>query len=188
MDRSTRAPNTKGTNFQSLRAFVVDKAGSEGWQRVLDSMSPEDREIVASVLAMSWTPTELYLRAADAAAAEFASTIPNFRYAMGRAAAEHDLTLIHRAFLRLANPAFVLEKSTEYWSRFHDQGRWVITRLPNGAIATLEDWVADEGFCTTLGAYITRMFELVGARDVHFEHTKCRVKGHSSCVFNGHWR
>ncbi len=183
-----RPPNSKGTNFLSLRAFVVEKGGDEAWQRVLARLSPNDRAAVSAVLSMSWTPTGLFLRTSDAAATELSPSIPNVRLAIGRSSAEHDLTLIHRAFLRLANPSFVLEKSTEYWSRFHDQGRWTIQRLPNGTIATLEDWVIDEGFCTTLIGYVTRMFELVGARDVHFEHTKCRVRGHASCEFVGRWR
>lgn len=91
-------------------------------------------------------------------------------------------------FLRMANPAFVLEKTGKYWSRFHDHGRWTTTRLPNGAMALLEDFEGSATYCAMLVPYTGRLFELVGAKGVRVAHPECRSKGARACRFEISWR
>jgi len=45
-----------------------------------------------------------------------------------RFAAGRHVGRVYRLLFRLANPALVLEKSGEYWSRFYDSGEWKVTR------------------------------------------------------------
>ena len=108
---------------------------------------------------------------------------------LGRYSAAEDLRTIHRLFLRLANPAVVLERLAEFWGRYQDSGVWSVVReAPNRVKATLADWGStDEVTCVRLGAYSKRLFELVGAKDVFVERTACRVRGDAACVFVGGW-
>lgn len=48
---------------------------------------------------------------------------------IGRYEAQHDLTYVHRIFLKLANPAYVIEQLGKLWTRFHDTGYWEVTRF-----------------------------------------------------------
>jgi hypothetical protein len=109
--------------------------------------------------------------------------------ALSRAIAEHDLTRVHRLFLRLRTPHVVLEKSGEYWSRFYDAGVWTVSRsAPNvaqGELGGIEE--NSPVFCRFLGHYIKRMFELAGAHGVSCVHTRCRCRGAASCRYEGTW-
>ena len=100
-----------------------------------------------------------------------------------------NLTVVHRLFLRMANPAYVLEKSTEFWSRFYDSGRWLITRRSDSQThAELIGFaLPNRDFCHFLNAYLVRLFALVGAKNVHWEHTRCACDGLDRCVFEGSW-
>src|SRR5262249_20178378 len=109
--------------------------------------------------------------------------------AVGRHAAEHDLKTIHRLFLRMANPAYVVERAADYWTRFQSSGTWAVDRLsPTKIRATLVGWGSeDELSCVRLAAYIERLFQLVGARNGSMERVACRARGDEACVFAGHW-
>src|SRR5262249_40950390 len=147
-----------GTNFLTMREFVRKRFGDGGWERVLAKLPAEDRQMMASLLAVGWYPTRSLLRLMQTVDETLSPDGGTLMGDFGRYAAEHDLTVIHRAFLRLASPVYVLEKSMEYWGRFHQRGHWVITRNAAGAIGTLEGFVPDERFCASLGPYIARMF------------------------------
>lgn len=177
----------KGTNLLLIEAFVRQRFGSNGWERVLAALSELDRATLGEVVAVGWYDFELQLRllrAADGVLGD-GSLATEF----GRFEAEEDLTKIHRLFLRLASPAFVLEKSGEYWNRFYSAGHWDVSRQgERAATAVLCDVdPADELFCRYLTAYVTRMFELIGARSPAVVHTECRGRGEPRCVFRGSW-
>lgn len=173
-----------------MATFVRAQGGEDAWHRVLARLSPEDRSVVEGMVAVGWYDLALQhrlLRAVDAALGHGdLALIP----AVARFEADQDLTRIHRMFLRLANPAFVLEKSGEYWHRFYDTGEWSVKReRSNHAVATLTGvGEVDVAFCMYLSRYIERMFELVGAKEVHVDHPRCRTRGEPACVFAGAWR
>jgi hypothetical protein len=181
-------PNSKGINFVSVRSYILERYGGDAWARILAALDANDRATMESVVAVGWYPTALLLHLIDVAESLLDESKRTFRKSMARRNAETQLRVIHRAFLRLASPAYVLEKAGDYWGRFHDQGTWRVERGDGWTRATLEGFVAQEGFCTQLTAYIERLFELVGARDVHFEHRHCRARGDTACVFLGRWR
>ena len=106
----------------------------------------------------------------------------------GRFAAEHDLTVFHRIFLRMANPTFVIEKSAEYWRRFHTRGVWKVQRVPQGGTASLSDFYIGTAYCAALHSYIGRLFELVGAKDVSVQHTDCVSRGAPACAYRIQYR
>ena len=182
----TVTANVKGTNFVALRAFAL---AHDATDRLRAGLEPEARVAFDEALAVGWYPASTFvatLHALGPALGE-APEVTARRY--GRFAAEHDLTTLHRVFFRFANPIYVLEKSTQYWSRFHDRGEWRIARPGSqSAVAELVGaGIVDAIFCETLLAYITRLFELVGARQPRWSHTKCRANGAESCVFVGEW-
>jgi predicted hydrocarbon binding protein len=43
-------------------------------------------------------------------------------------------------------------------------------------------------FCRNLCAYLQRLFELVGAKDVTVRHVACRTRGDAECEFVFRWR
>jgi hypothetical protein len=182
-------PKAKGTAIVDLRAFLERSGGSEAHARLRRALSPEDAALYDEAVAVGWYDLHAYLRMNHALGESLQRADGHGLRDYGRFAAEHDLSTIHRAFLRLANPAYVLEKAGEFWGRFFDVGTWKVTReSTTRAIGELTGFVVDARYCEFLTAYLPRLFELVGAKHVRVAHARCRSHGDPSCVWTLEWR
>ena len=181
--------NIKGRVMLNARDFVVSRDGTDAWRRVLQRLAEEDRDAVASMIPAGWYPMALNDHVNRAIVDALGGGRNEPMEALGRYAAETDLRTIHRLFLRMANPAFVLERLAEFWRRYQDSGTWTVTRQANNRVlARLEGWGSrDEATCVRLGAYSKHLFELVGARNVWLERRACEARGDAACVFAGGW-
>ena len=179
----------KGVVILNGRDYALASGGEQGWDRVLERLEPDDRQALAEVIPVGWYDMGLYDRTNRALADALGGGGSEVMTAAGRFAAEHDLKTIHRLFLRLANPAYVIERSASFWGRFQDSGTWTVVREPpNRVRATLEGWGSqDEMTCIRLAAYMFRLFQLVGARNGTLERVACRSSGDPACVFEGKW-
>jgi predicted hydrocarbon binding protein len=179
---------TKGTCFVALKSFITRRFGYDDWRRYLSLLEPKDRRLAEMPSAKEWYDLEAWFRALHVLADNFGDSPKEVVLEFGRHEAERDLSGIQRLFLRLANPAFVLEKAGEYWKNFCDFGEWKIERVENGARAELAGVpLLDELYCTELLGYLGRMMELVGAKNVKAEHSQCRARGDEKCIFVGSW-
>jgi hypothetical protein len=180
---------TIGSNLVNTRRFVIERFGLSGWAKMLAQVSPQDREALAHVTDDGWFDEGLFLRQLGGVARGLGGGELKLLDELGRHNAERDISGPQRLFFRLANPAWVLEKSAEYWRKFHDTGIWEIQRQSHGAIGTLSNFeVVDEAFCATVNAYIGRLFELVGAKGAVSEHPQCRARKGEHCVFVVRWQ
>ena len=185
-----REAMAKGVNFVNVRAFAEERfAPLGGWSALQDALEDEDRAAIGGTLAVGWYPLSLYARLLRKLDATFGVGDLSMAYDLGLFAAEHDLNTLHRAFMRLATPTFLLQKSADFWHRYYDSGRWVIERPGSKhAIGHLEGWgEADPVLCREVRGYLTRTFELTGARQVTMQHTACRARGDARCTFIGRW-
>ncbi len=180
---------TKGVAFLGVRSFVLARFGEPGWEQVLASLSAEDREDVQGVVAVGWYDLARYARLIRAIDATHGAGDLQLVAPMARFAAETDLKIYHRLFFRMLNPAAAVEKSGEYWRRYHDTGTWDMQRVSSTeATGTLTGWgIADDAMCLELCAYIGRVLELVGAKHVKLEHPRCRARGADACFFECRW-
>jgi hypothetical protein len=108
---------------------------------------------------------------------------------LGRFEAERDVTTIYRIMFRLVNPGTVVQKTTDYWRKFHDTGSWEMMRQGSQEIqGVLTGWgVVDHALCRELVGYFSRVLELVGAQGVIVEHPECRARGYTRCFFRARW-
>lgn len=179
----------KGVVVLNTREFALAGGGDAAWKNVLARLTPDDAQTMAAVIPVGWYDMGLYDRANRALAETLGGPPEAVMEACGHFAAERDLRTIHRLFLRLANPAYVIERAAGFWSRFQDSGTWSVVREPpNRVRATLHDWGSkDELTCIRLGAYMFRLFQLVGARNGALQRVACRARGDAACVFDSHW-
>lgn len=181
---------TKGVGFVNVKSFTRARYGDAGWDAALERMSPADREELMSIIPMGWYSLPLYARLIRVIDGLHGFGDLALVRDLGRFEAEKDLTTIHRVLLRLANPAFIVEKAGEMWRRYHDTGTWTIKReSPTRVSGTLDGWgCVDEALCKEAAAYMARSLELVGARGVVLEHPLCRATGAERCFFLARWR
>ena len=181
---------TKGVGFTNVKSFVGKRFGTQAWTDVLSHLSKQDRAELESAVPVGWYSLSLYARLINEIERVHGTGDLTLVEQLGAYEAEHDLTTIHRVFLRMANPAFILEQMGNYWKRFHDTGEWEISRLTDKrAVAYLRGWGhVDPALCRELAGYMRRSFELAGASSVTLEHPRCRARGHADCMFEGCWR
>lgn len=180
---------SRGTSLLNNRAYLEHRFGEEGWNRLLAALSPDDRLTLSTAVAVGWYDLGVEIRMLHAIDEVLANGDRSRLEEMGRFTAQRDFGGVQRLFFRFANPAFVMEKGMSYWNRYYDTGRWEIRRIPLGADGALVDFaMPDPLFCVVTSAYLARMFELVGAKDVRVEHVRCRGRGDATCLFQGRWR
>ena len=180
---------TKGVGFAHAKAFAQERWGEDGWKAILEKLRPTDREEIGAALPMGWYPLALYARLIQAIDEVQGAGDMALNVQLGRFEAERDLTTIYRIMFRLVNPATVVEKTTDYWRKFHDTGTWEMTRVGSHEIqGVLHGWgVIDHRLCRELVGYFSRLLELVGAEGVIVEHPECRARGFARCFFRARW-
>jgi len=183
-------PSSKGSFFVAMKQFVLERFGAEHWARVMETLPEEERAQIEAATSISWVDVEVRVHALHALQNVLNSRDPNLLTNMGRFEAEKDLSTTQRLFLRLANPGYAMQKAGQYWRRFHDWGGLEVERLSRqeARASVVDSVVADKLWCIQFQAYMGRVFELVGAREVRMEHVKCRARGDDRCVFEGSWK
>lgn len=179
----------KGQGIVSVRSFVEERFGVQGWEELLEHISPNDRDELASVLPIGWYPLALHTRLIHALDIVHGYDDLSLIVQLGRFKAERDLSTIHRLFMRFATPSLMFGKTADYWRRFHDTGEWQVVRPDaNSVQATLSNWACvDTAQCRELVGYLGRVLELARTKNPMMEHPKCRARGDAVCVFQARW-
>jgi len=181
---------TKGVGFLHIQAFVVEHYGSATWAEVLSRFPAVEQRMLESIVSVAWYDLGLYARLLRIVEEQLAKGDPKFLYGLGPYQAERDLRSITRWLLRLFKPSVAIQQIGRYWRRFHDTGRWTIMQRDSRMIiARLDGWgVIDGALCRELTGYLGRTIEIIGAREVSVEHTRCRCRNDTSCEFRAHYR
>src|SRR6266542_717428 len=119
---------TKGITLTHARSYAEKAFGPGAWERVLAKSSVEDRTNLGGIVAVGWYDLGLYartLRAMDAALGRADLALLDD---LNRYGAEKDFTTVYRLFFRMGSPIYAIEKTADYWRKFHDTGTWSIER------------------------------------------------------------
>ncbi len=180
-------PLTYVTSFLSTRQFVSERHGADGWQRVVDELRARHAiELPRELAPGGWLPTQWFVTALNVGRDLYGP--PDFHAQFGAAAAEYEMSWVHRIALRFTSPLWLLERGRDYWSRAHNTGRWVAEGRKGWIRGTLHDFgVIDAGYCDSLTAWLERSCRMTGASRVHVAERTCRARGGDVCVFEGTW-
>jgi hypothetical protein len=181
-------PLTASASFQSARQFLVEGHGEVGWERVLAALRERHAiELPAEPRTGAWLPTIWYTSTLNVARDELGP--PDFHERFGWAAAEYEMSWIHRVALRFSSPLWLLEQGAAYWHRAHTTGRWQTEGRKGWLRGTLRDFgVVDAGYCDSLRAWLQRACMMTGAGRMHIVERNCRARGGGdACVFEGTW-
>lgn len=169
-----------------MRGFVHKEFGKREWSTVLDAMGDADASELRGLLPVGWYPLALQHRLLRAIDETLGSGDAALVVRVGRYEAQQDLTVVHRLFLRMANPGFVLQQVGRYWGRFYKSGTWEIDRQSSkNAAARLRGLDPfDPLMADYLHSYIREMWTLMG---VTMEQMQCHARD-EVIYFEARWQ
>jgi hypothetical protein len=180
----------KGLTFADARAYLATRGGADAWERLRQLLTPADRSLLDEVIAVGWYDLDTHVRLLEALPQVLGKSTEEAMRDYARFSAERHVSRVYRLLFLVANPAIVLEKSGEYWSRFYDTGTWKVTRESDkkarGDLAGFARPTA--AHCEFLTTYVGCLFERVGCKDVRTAHPRCRVRGDTLCSYAVEWR
>lgn len=181
----------KGTALKASLAFLEAKLGREKARSVVRKLPDLDRQILESaILQSNWYEFSLLTKLMDAAAPEMILDTPrSLAWEMGRFSADQGLRGLYRIFLHVADPHFVIRKSSQLFATYYDSGEMTAERVENReAVLCLRKFnEPSKAFCDRLCGFMEKTMELSGCDNVSLTHPKCMARGDSHCEFLATW-
>jgi hypothetical protein len=179
----------KGTVFESTRSFTERTFGKAGVERVLERLSPAERDQLSHVQAMGWCSVDPVLKYHHALEHVHGIGDLSLCFEAGRFSAGWSLNRVLKVFLRFKSPVWLVEKSTSVWTRYHDTGRWTVKNAgPNHVIGELHDFaVRDDAFCARLRGWLHGAVEMTGGGQPRITEVQCAARGEGPCTFDLAW-
>ena len=188
MSKPASTAKVKGGALLSRLAFVRDRHGEEGVQRVLERLSPEDQRACAQVLTGGWYPFEVSERLEEAVAAELGMS-DNVFLLMGEKSAEQNLTGPHRAMLSIGDPHGLLRRAPQIYQMYYDTGRRTYERLGDhkAVIRTYDAAAVSKHDCLTVVGWHRKAIAMCGGSNPRVVETLCRAAGDAMCEYVCEW-
>ncbi len=179
----------KGSVLKSRLAFVEQRFGHEGLQKVMKSLDPEDRRALENVLPVAWLDFEFGRRLDDAIVRVLGGGRVEVFERLGEASAEANLTSVHSAFLAPGHPHAFLEKAPQIYNMYYQTGRreYEKTGDKEGVLTTFEAETFSKPDCLTVIGWYRRALEMCGAKNPRIVEEECRARGGEVCRYRVSW-
>jgi hypothetical protein len=180
-------PLSYTTAFQSTRQYILEQHGETGWERVRDTMREQHGIVLPPEFETgTWLPTLWFTKTLNVGRDLFGPA--DFHERFGSAAAEYEVSWMHRIALRFSSPLWLLQHGAAYWKRAHTTGHWTVEGRKGWVRGELHDFgVVDAGYCDSLRTWILRACLMTGASRTFVAERQCRARGDDVCVFEGTW-
>ena len=179
----------KGSVLKSRLAFIEQIAGKDGVERVLATLTPEDRRALRDLVAVQWCPFDLGRRLDEAIVAVLAQGNPLFFERLGAASAEGNLTTVHRAFITPGDPHAFLAKAPQIYRLYYDTGRREYTKTGerSAVLTTFDAETFSTPECSTVIGWHRKALEMCGATGIEIVEEECRARGGKACRYRISW-
>src|SRR5512140_1410165 len=181
---------SKGFTLEGALAFVEAQHGPEGVQRLVAALDPAAREVLGGVILPSnWYPFAFLVGLYAAIDRTFGRGDLSLCKHIGRFTAEHELSTVHRATLRLTTLSLWLRIAGPLWRQYYSAGGVTAKDFKDGSCTVLvEDFnPTGKAFCQVLTGWFQRVTELNGKRAVTVTHPECVLEGHGACRYEATW-
>jgi hypothetical protein len=185
----TDIATTKGSILKPLLKFVESDLRPEQYGRALASLSPEDRDLLATrVLPSTHVPESLLNRLTEAAANAKGEDLETFARRAGKAEVA-DAVGLYRFLVAVLTPNSLLSKASNTWSSVHNTGAMSVeSQTPGSARIRLHGFASVPAHCARLTGWFVRLSEMTNAKDVRILHHECITRGDGDCVWDLSWR
>ncbi len=180
----------KGMIFHSRKEFVVDHFGEEAWNRVVNALPSEDRELLGEIiLTAKWYPFDVGSRLDKAIVDVLGGGNASIFRQIGAASAQTSLTRVHKTFLTPGDPQTFMKKSGIIYKFYYDRGRreYQETGPNSGVVTTYDAETFSEPDCLTVIGWYEEALRMCGAENVVGIEEECRAKGGKVCRYRFQW-
>ena len=179
----------KGSVLKSRVAFVEEVAGKAGVERVLATLSDQDRKDLSMILTVKWYPFELGKRLDDAIFQVLGNGDATFFLKLGEASAVKNLSTVHKSFLTNGDAHSFLGKAPLIYSMYYETGRREYERTGDrsGMLTTRDAQTFSAPDCLTVVGWHRKALEMCGLTGVQVVEEECRAKGGAVCRYRVTW-
>jgi eukaryotic-like serine/threonine-protein kinase len=182
--------NYRGIAFLAAIKYIKQNYKEEGFTKVIESLSPEDKDVVMGKLnPVTLYPMKAYINLLSAADKIFGQGDYALCSDIGRFEADETFSGLYKVFLEVGNPNAVIRKASLAWRTLHDAGDLEIEQTSDkfvrGKVTNFPDY--HKAFCNVMFGYFAKVLEMSGAKDLAVKEVKCRVNGDDCCEFELTW-
>lgn len=185
---------SKGSILIHARDYVLERLGTNGWERILQELHPDDRALFGGVLlSASWYPVVHWNRLMDASLPRLGRDPNEGMRVLAGHIAKQDLNTVYRLVLKLGSPEFILKRTGQLWSRYYDTGtltpkeigpsRW---KLELDAPVHIESAPSHYTCGPGVSAWVASGLHLSGTKAEVVE-SRCRFREGHRCEFDVSW-
>jgi hypothetical protein len=181
--------HVRGTAFLSTKQFLVERYGTEGFGRVLEALSPADRDLIERRLqTSSWYPFAPWVALSEAADHIYGNGDLMLCRQMGRYGGLKDLGTAYRQMFVAGDPLQIVRYAKQFWSLYYDSGRVEVENEGAGHFdVCVHDFAEPHlAHCLRVVGWIDACLELFKAHG-NVDIVSCRALGHAGCRFRASW-
>ena len=160
--------NVKGSAIISSINFIKDKFGDEGLDKIKESLTDKEREILSEIILQPiWYPLDLYVNLTHKIDSILGTGDLSIAKDIGKYEAEHDLKTIYRIFYVLGSPEFIIKQAAKIFSTYFQDGDLRIAESDkNNAIAELYNFPSlDQAVLHRISGFMEKTLELSGGKN-----------------------
>lgn len=182
-------PEIKGLSFINRQAFLEERFGEAGFQKVLQTLTPETAKLLRTASAVDWIPLKQLLEIDLAiVGVHFGGDL-----AAGRIIGEYNLnravSKVYKTLMRLMNTGAVLQRASDVWMKIIRGGRMTVT--PRGlrqcAVEVHDLDPVHPIYCEVIAGGVLGVLHAAGEKTAGCTHTQCVLKGAATCSFDVNW-
>lgn len=185
----TKAGSIKGGVLTSRLAFLEERRGPEGVERVLATLPGHDRALLLGKINSSgWYPFATGSRLDAAIEEELGGGDALFRE-MGAQSARDNLSPAQRAFVRERDPHALLKGAASIYRLYYDTGKRTFSRRGERKIVlrTHDSETFSRADCLTVVGWHEQVIAMCGGKNVRVTEVTCRARGHEVCEYVCEW-
>lgn len=182
------AAKVKGVMFGGRKQFLVDALGEEGFQKILDKLTPRTMQYAKTPLASTWCEFESVVEMDRTIYESLKSQYPNVLALIGAASAELGIGKVYKMLDHVELTKF-LESNAMLHSQFQKFGKVKFEKVPGGGRMIFSEYpVYSPIYCASAVGFYMEAILRHGATQPEVKETSCQTRGATSCTFEMTWR
>ncbi|NTV53365.1 MAG: hypothetical protein HGA76_10195 [Candidatus Firestonebacteria bacterium] len=182
--------NVKGAAWLCNYDYFLKLGGPEGMQRVKAALKPEDQNILNTlILPSTWVDWGFLMRfkiLADKLLGKGDS------YHVKQASiytAQQALGGIHRVFIKLATPQFIIARTGQIWRQYYDCGTAEVVKQTKTGGTLMLGGMPDIPLYHEMDnlPYMEEALRMSGSKKVTSTQSKCMARGDDCCLLEFTW-